>query len=165
MNCPRCGHPLRAARADDVELDVCDACHGAWLDHGELCQVLAHAFPGVATAVMDTVLHGAMAAGRTSHPPPRCPRCRTPLHPCSFGSTDLRVELARCSSGHGVWLDGAEVARVRAARARWQQRADEHAAAWRAAATAEARMPETPDHAHPDWLFLWEAVAGFLCRW
>ena len=34
--CPRCGGLMGLEYAQDVEIDVCLNCHGAWLDYGEL---------------------------------------------------------------------------------------------------------------------------------
>jgi Zn-finger nucleic acid-binding protein len=34
--CPRCGGLMDLEYAQDVEIDVCLDCHGAWLDYGEL---------------------------------------------------------------------------------------------------------------------------------
>jgi Zn-finger nucleic acid-binding protein len=34
--CPRCGGLMDLEYAEDVEIDVCLDCHGAWLDYGEL---------------------------------------------------------------------------------------------------------------------------------
>ena len=34
--CPRCGGLMDLEYAEDVEIDVCLNCHGAWLDYGEL---------------------------------------------------------------------------------------------------------------------------------
>ncbi len=34
--CPRCGGLMDLEYAQDVEIDVCLVCNGAWLDHGEL---------------------------------------------------------------------------------------------------------------------------------
>jgi Zn-finger nucleic acid-binding protein len=34
--CPRCGWLMDLEYAEDVEIDVCLNCHGAWLDYGEL---------------------------------------------------------------------------------------------------------------------------------
>ena len=34
--CPRCGGLMDLEYAEDVEIDVCLVCHGAWLDHSEL---------------------------------------------------------------------------------------------------------------------------------
>ena len=34
--CPRCGGLMDLEYAEDVEIDVCLVCNGAWLDYGEL---------------------------------------------------------------------------------------------------------------------------------
>ena len=34
--CPRCGGLMDLEYAEDIEIDVCLVCHGAWLDAGEL---------------------------------------------------------------------------------------------------------------------------------
>nr|CBH37461.1 hypothetical membrane protein, PAS fold family [uncultured archaeon] len=34
--CPRCGGVMGLEYAENVEIDVCPDCHGAWLDYGEL---------------------------------------------------------------------------------------------------------------------------------
>lgn len=34
--CPRCGGLMDIQMADDIEVDVCLSCSGAWLDEGEL---------------------------------------------------------------------------------------------------------------------------------
>lgn len=34
--CPRCGGLMDLEMAEDVEIDVCLSCNGAWLDRGEL---------------------------------------------------------------------------------------------------------------------------------
>ena len=36
MNCPRCTSELKAVPRDGIEIDVCPACKGVWLDAGEL---------------------------------------------------------------------------------------------------------------------------------
>ena len=36
MKCPKCGSDLKEEARGDVHVDVCDNCHGMWLDAGEL---------------------------------------------------------------------------------------------------------------------------------
>src|SRR5688572_9593974 len=36
MNCPACQTVMREREKELVIVDVCPACHGMWLDHGEL---------------------------------------------------------------------------------------------------------------------------------
>lgn len=39
MRCPRCDGTLEGVITEGVEIDVCNACGGAWLDAGELEQL------------------------------------------------------------------------------------------------------------------------------
>jgi hypothetical protein len=39
MKCPKCGEPLKERSFQKVVIDQCTACHGIWLDAGELEQV------------------------------------------------------------------------------------------------------------------------------
>jgi Zn-finger nucleic acid-binding protein len=41
MTCPRCGVLLNELTKAGVLIDVCDRCHGAWLDRGELEKITA----------------------------------------------------------------------------------------------------------------------------
>ena len=40
LTCPRCGGSLGEREVAHVKIDVCDKCHGTWLDAGELEMVL-----------------------------------------------------------------------------------------------------------------------------
>ena len=39
MDCPRCKTPLTARVRDSVEVDICEKCHGVWLDAGEVGKI------------------------------------------------------------------------------------------------------------------------------
>jgi hypothetical protein len=39
MHCPKCGTRLAEESLESVVVDVCPACHGLWLDDGELAKV------------------------------------------------------------------------------------------------------------------------------
>ena len=41
MKCPKCGSDLQEREFEHVKADVCDNCHGVWLDQGEL-EMLRH---------------------------------------------------------------------------------------------------------------------------
>ena len=36
MHCPKCGSSLEEELLEGVTVDICPACHGIWLDDGEL---------------------------------------------------------------------------------------------------------------------------------
>lgn len=40
MKCPKCDGILHETNFADIKIDVCDKCHGVWLDAGELAQVV-----------------------------------------------------------------------------------------------------------------------------
>ncbi|MBI4423576.1 MAG: zf-TFIIB domain-containing protein [Elusimicrobia bacterium] len=125
MTCPKCRGRLRVllvpveagnlwsgARVESVELDLCEACGGAWFDAGE------------AAAYLGSRLEGAP-------PPPRlapkfqklldrrigdCPRCRIILEEKRRAGS--RVDV--CPQCGGLWLD-ADVF-PREPRPTWTQR-------------------------------------------
>jgi len=39
LQCPKCDGTLHATDFENITIDVCDTCHGVWLDAGELAQV------------------------------------------------------------------------------------------------------------------------------
>ena len=40
VKCPHCHASMKPQRRHGVELDVCPACRGVWLDRGELDEIL-----------------------------------------------------------------------------------------------------------------------------
>ena len=39
LQCPKCDGTLHATDFESIKIDVCDKCHGVWLDAGELAQI------------------------------------------------------------------------------------------------------------------------------
>lgn len=39
-DCPKCDGKLVATDYENIKMDVCNKCHGVWLDAGELAQIL-----------------------------------------------------------------------------------------------------------------------------
>lgn len=46
MRCPKCGEALEEITFQEIQVDRCTACHGVWLDPGELEQVTARETQG-----------------------------------------------------------------------------------------------------------------------
>jgi uncharacterized protein len=46
MRCPKCGEKLEEIVFQEIQVDRCLACHGVWLDSGELEQVTARETQG-----------------------------------------------------------------------------------------------------------------------
>lgn len=42
LQCPKCDGTLHTADYENIAIDVCDKCHGVWLDAGELAQISHH---------------------------------------------------------------------------------------------------------------------------
>ena len=42
MKCPKCDGTLHETVYENIKIDVCDGCHGVWLDSGELAQIAHH---------------------------------------------------------------------------------------------------------------------------
>jgi Zn-finger nucleic acid-binding protein len=53
MRCPKCGLPLQEVKFRNVDADVCFACHGVFLDQGELEQIVTHEHSGVVDAILN----------------------------------------------------------------------------------------------------------------
>jgi uncharacterized protein len=42
LECPKCHGKLVESDFENIRVDVCDNCHGVWLDAGELAQIAHH---------------------------------------------------------------------------------------------------------------------------
>jgi acetyl-CoA carboxylase beta subunit len=40
FKCPKCEGTLYESTLDDIKVDICENCSGAWLDAGELAQIV-----------------------------------------------------------------------------------------------------------------------------
>jgi Zn-finger nucleic acid-binding protein len=107
-----------AFELDGVEIDRCVACHGTWLDNGEVQLIARQA--GVAPGGLTQALvesEGVRGARR------RCPRCLRRLDVIQLGVIEPDVvrrggirpappsplEIDRCPGGCGVWFDDGEM--------------------------------------------------------
>lgn len=103
--CPACKEPLIVVEFEGVETDYCAACHGVWLDTGEL--ELITELAGGQIAALKTAL-GDIKALRPGQR--RCPRCRHKMRLLPVGARP--IELDCCPAGHGLWFDAGELAAV-----------------------------------------------------
>jgi ribosomal protein L31 len=39
LQCPKCDGTLHETDFENIKIDVCDKCHGVWMDAGELAQI------------------------------------------------------------------------------------------------------------------------------
>ncbi len=109
-DCPQC-HNLKLIPVEvhGQILDVCERCHGAWFEAGELEEAWKYA-------------HGDLPRGRAlledehsawseplpePHDPLTCPDCNDGLQRHHL-SPSFKVELARCPTCEGVWVDESQ---------------------------------------------------------
>lgn len=110
MNCPSCHSALKPLNATAAELDFCPACKGVWFDRDELKK-----FDNPEEAVPSEInIPAATPDNDYSKGARNCPKCADAIM-CrrSFDVQD-KVEVDQCLTCSGIWLDGGEVAAVRA---------------------------------------------------
>ena len=89
--CPSCRAPMRLVVESDVDIDVCDDCHGVWLDPGEL------------DALADSQSFSPRDFTSDQLGTLKCPRCRTR----KFASIHMPFGvLTRCADCGGVFVGG-----------------------------------------------------------
>ncbi len=105
MNCPVCDQSIIALELDQVEVDHCVHCGGAWLDAGELELLLEGA------EYRGRLLASMREAGVVEEPVRLCPICDKKMQKVLMG-IDGQVMIDKCTRDHGLWLDGGELARI-----------------------------------------------------
>ncbi len=100
LPCPRCQTTLVSGTRAGVLVDICPACGGVWLDHGEL--EAAAAEPGESGAPVRDVAYL------------KCPQCRTIMTRKNYERFS-GVMVDTCPR-HGTWTDRGELDRIRSFR-------------------------------------------------
>jgi Zn-finger nucleic acid-binding protein len=138
MQCPGCGNPLEAFRAQSLELDRCPRCGVLWFDAPELRQFLISARSQPTShelAPVEPPLQGAAL----------CPRCEgQPLERVHWRG----IPLAFCAACSGVLLTQSALAAIRVLWARTAPRPP----------VFELPRPEGADD--PAQQLLWAVVAA-----
>ncbi|HEX2677363.1 MAG TPA: zf-TFIIB domain-containing protein [Polyangiales bacterium] len=105
INCPRCHANMLEVTEKTAYLDRCPKGHGTFFDQGEMFEALGTAAdpsfwdrPGNASPVRP---------GKLS-----CPRCHAAMLQQDIASAKLRVEIDRCGSCKGIWLDHGEAEKL-----------------------------------------------------
>jgi membrane associated rhomboid family serine protease len=80
-----------------VPIDICSRCRGIWLDRGEL-RLLSPSF-------LDADLHATPRTLLRWWRALTCPSCGGHVLPWSYLSEKERVEIGRCQSCKGLWID------------------------------------------------------------
>ena len=104
MDCPGCREILITVEHERVEVDVCPACRGVWLDAGELELILGKC--GCEEPAWTR--RGHQVAG---DPPPDariCPVCGKRMLRGAFAPPS-GATLDKCPDGDGLWFDEGEL--------------------------------------------------------
>lgn len=105
--CPRCDKALFILEYEEIAVDFCHHCRGLWLDAGELELLLTKS----GADAQERLLTFQQAQGVPSKGERMlCPRCdRRMLEIPVTGKDGRQVNIDRCSHGHGLWFDKAEL--------------------------------------------------------
>lgn len=112
--CPHCAVDLAHANYEGVTIDECGACGGAWLDSGELEEVIRQRVKQFSASDKAAAKTPKAAAQRQQlRPAVLCPVCRDVMKRLSF-AYDAGIVIDKCVHGHGIWLDQGEIELVQA---------------------------------------------------
>lgn len=111
MQCPKCQVVMKVLSYEGVAIEKCPACHGEWLDDGELHSVVVKRDKTFSPAVKKELL--AKIKANKGKPTEitrtlKCPRCGGSTAPNNY-ATDSGIIIDRCTSCHGVWVDQGEL--------------------------------------------------------
>ncbi len=105
--CPKCLADMTEIDQQGVKVDVCQGCHGIWLDAGELAQLT-----GVDEDIPrhpDTIEAGDRYLEVSTY---ICPRCQGSFETFEYRpGTELYID--RCTSCHGIFLEHGELAKIK----------------------------------------------------
>jgi len=102
MNCPACNEPLVVLEHESIEVDYCVACHGVWLDAGELELLFGE------RAMTEGFLTAGDATKARNEARRRCPICGKKMEKQVTGG-EHPVIYDRCPQGDGIWFDKGEL--------------------------------------------------------
>ncbi|MBN2144233.1 MAG: zf-TFIIB domain-containing protein [Candidatus Aureabacteria bacterium] len=116
MWCPKCPGKLEDKQIDDEKVRVCYLCEGIWLDKDQLDRIIttnlknACGFPWKPKASVQE--KSGTSETDLDSKKGRCPRCEAGMKQTSH-KADPAVIIDICPNGHGIWLDGGEINRLK----------------------------------------------------
>ncbi len=102
--CLKCTSVLDKTRVDDVELDLCPACGGLWLDHGET-ERLSRKMAGELGRLRKLLAPASGPPAIPSDLQTSCPACQGEVKEVELGP----IHIDFCTRCKGVFLDRGEV--------------------------------------------------------
>lgn len=113
MDCPRDKTTLSQVVRKDTTVEVCNQCHGKWLDQGELERLVLGATnirttPEALRGAMDAAERPVLFHADASDPDIECPRCNVAMEKVRFESGGAELTADRCATCKGFWFDAGE---------------------------------------------------------
>ena len=111
MKCPRTGTELKTITIEGVTVDLSEACGGVWFDNWELIKFdEVHETGGEALSkLMEQHKSDDVDLSKRLN----CPKCEGMVMARHFYSAKREIEIDRCPSCGGIWLDAGELAKIR----------------------------------------------------
>jgi len=104
LTCLKCTSVLDKARIEDIEVDVCPACGGLWLDHGEV-ERLARKMQSELDRLRRLLKNQPMPPAVPSEIQTLCPACTGAVKEVMLGG----IHIDFCTRCKGVFLDRGEL--------------------------------------------------------
>ncbi len=117
FNCPKCVGILEEHEIEEVDCYVCNVCHGLWLEPGDMAKLLH--IDKLCCNISELNLDEYNETDTKAHDNlidklalcPFCPQ-KTPLQATPYPHKKHVIHYP-CPKGHGEWLDGGEIHKLR----------------------------------------------------
>ena len=113
MKCPRTGANMKEVEIQNVKVDVSEGCGGVWFDNLEF-EKFDEAHESAGDKLID--LMASFSKGKGSPELSKrlnCPGCPDTVLMRHFESPLRKIQIDKCPSCGGIWLDAAELADFR----------------------------------------------------
>ena len=104
LTCLKCTSVLDKARIEDIEVDVCPACGGLWLDHGE-AERISRKMHSEVDRLRRLLSVQVRPPSVPSEVQKACPACTSAVNEVMMGA----IHIDYCSRCKGVFLDRGEL--------------------------------------------------------
>jgi uncharacterized protein len=111
MKCPRTGANMKEMEINKIKVDISEGCGGVWFDNLEFEKFdEAHESAGDKLVdLMASFSKGAFDLSKRIN----CPRCPDTVLMRHFESPLKKIQIDKCPSCGGIWLDAGELASFR----------------------------------------------------
>lgn len=116
MRCPVDSHALKSIFSAEVniEIDVCDLCHGIWFDSDELAKAVAYLRITLPITKGKDVFMAHVDDTHKAHQSEKyiCPRDEVVMETYTYAG-DSGIYIDRCVKCSGFWLNGGELEKLK----------------------------------------------------